>query len=222
MGFKNTIIFGASGDIGSCFASKLCEESDSLTLVVRKKTRLSKKLANLSHVKVIEFSYPENLEAIKKEITKNSRNYDLIINTIGYYKTTNNNFDKEDFDSLIINNFNVLQFILEILKTKVSAQTKFINISSIASYLGSDKEIAYSSSKLLADNLLSSLREDKNYSKVRTLNVRPGAVISKMTQKRKNASSFIDPNEMVELCLNIINSGTSLSIPVIDIFRGKS
>ena len=66
---------------------------------------------------------------------------------------------------------------------------------------------------------MASLRFDDTYKVVKTLNVRPGAIVSKMTSSRSNSSKFIDPDELAELCLEIICSGNSLNIPLIDIYR---
>jgi short-subunit dehydrogenase len=222
MTFKNTIIFGASGDIGSAFVKKLHERTESLTLVVREKSRLEALLMDYSRVKIIEFSFPDNLENLDKEILNISEDYDLIVNAVGSYKTTDDIFDQLSYENMLMNNFYVLQHILNALKSRIHKTAKIINVSSIASHLGSDQEMAYSSSKILVDNIMASLKNNAHYKNVKTLNVRPGAVISTITKDRPDNTKFINPDDIADLCLNIILSGSSLDLPVIDIFRSRS
>ena len=68
---------------------------------------------------------------------------------------------------------------------------------------------------------MSSLRFIDSFRSVQTLNVRPGAVKSRMTSRRAESDSFIDPDELAELCLNISCSGSSLTVPAIDVYRGN-
>ena len=222
MTFKNTIIFGASGDIGSAFVKKLHDQTESLTLVVREKSKLETILIDYSKVNIIEFSFPDNLENLDKEILNSSQDFDLIVNTVGSYNSTDDIFNQLDYENMLMNNFYVLQHILNVLKFKIHKMAKMINVSSIASHLGSDQEMAYSSSKILVDNIMASLKNNAHYKNVKTLNVRPGAVISKITKDRPDNTKFINPDDIADLCLNIILSGSSLDLPVIDIFRSRS
>jgi short-subunit dehydrogenase len=222
MTIKNTIIFGASGDIGSAFVKKLHDQSESLTLVVRKKTRLEAQLMNDSKVNIIEFSFPDSVANLDKEILNCHKDFDLIVNALGSYKTTDDIFDQLSYENMLMNNFYVLQHILNTLKNKICKTAKIINVSSIASYLGSAQEMAYSSSKILVDNLMASLKNNTHYKHVKTLNVRPGAVIGKITKARPDNTKFINPDDLADLCLKIILYDSSLDLPVIDVFRSSS
>ena len=74
-------------------------------------------------------------------------------------------------------------------------------------------------SKFLVDKLMSSLRNDETYRSVKTLNVRPGAVVSKMTSDRSNSHLFINPDELAALSLSTICAGSSLTVPILDVYK---
>lgn len=219
MQFKNVIIFGASGDLGNSFMKALLSKSERITLVVRNASKLDHEVTLMPHVSTVEFDFPSKLAMLGSHLDRETAHFDLIINAIGAYNQSKDILSTNHFESSIRSNFSVLQYILVALRPFVSQDSKFINISSIASHSGSPSEVAYSSSKLLVDNLMASLRFDDIYKAVRTLNVRPGAIISKMTSSRRDSSKFIDPDELAELCLVIVCSGNSLIIPSIDIYR---
>jgi short-subunit dehydrogenase len=219
MQFKNVIIFGATGDVGNSFVKYLLPKSQKLTLVVRSLTKIDSLVANTPNVRVIEFEFPKKISLLNDYLDQESTCYDLIINAIGVYGKTEDILNISHFENLINTNFNVLQHILCHLKPHINDNSKFVNISSIASHSGSATEIAYSSAKILVDNLMSSLRFDDSYKKVRTLNVRPGAIVSKMTNARANSSQFIDPDELAELCILTVCSGSSLTVPFLDVYR---
>ena len=98
---------------------------------------------------------------------------------------------------------------------------KPINVSSIASHSGNTSEVAYSSSKILVDKLMSSLRFIDFFRGVQTLNIRPEAVKNRLSLRRVESDPFIDPDELAEFCLNIICSVSSLTAPAIDVYRGN-
>ena len=148
-----------------------------------------------------------------------NRRYDLIINCIGKYKPTTDIFDQDEFRSSTDFNFAVLQYLLKVLRPFIGHNAKLINISSIASHSGGQKEFSYSASKELVDRLMGELRFDSIYRHVRLLNVRSGAVVSKMTSERPSPTDLIKPDELSELCLQVINAGESLIVPTLDVYR---
>ena len=219
MHFTNVIIFGASGDLGNSFIKVLLSKSERITLVVRNVSKLNQEVIEMPHVSTVEFNFPSQLKKLENHLDKENTHFDLIVNAVGAYDQSKDILNVDHFESLICSNFSVLQYILAALKPYMFKDSKFINISSIASHSGSPSETAYSSSKLLVDNLMASLRFDDTYKIVRTLNVRPGAIVSKMTSTRVDSSKFIDPEELANLCLEIISSGNSINVPSIDIYR---
>jgi short-subunit dehydrogenase len=219
MQFKNVIIFGATGDVGNSFVRLLLPRSERVTLAIRSLSKLDCKVVAMPNVSTVEFEFPEKLAMLRDHLDRETAHFDLIVNAIGSYNQTDDILSVSHFESLISSNFSVLQNILSTLRPFVSGDSKFINISSIASHSGSPVETAYSSSKVLVDNLMASLRFDEKYRVVRTLNVRPGAIVSKMTRSRVDSSKFIDPDELAELCLATACSGNSLTVPSMDVYR---
>ena len=57
--------------------------------------------------------------------------------------------------------------------------------------------------------------------KFRIVNVRPGAVISRITKDRKDSDILIEPSDLATFTLNIVQMGSSINIPVIDIYRNR-
>ena len=219
MHFRNVIIFGATGDVGSAFVSLLSPISEKMTLAVRNLSKLNPEFAVKPHVSVFEFNFPENTASLGHILSDELDCFDLVVNAIGSYSQTTDILNISHFESLINSNFNVLQKILLAVRPFVSEESKFINISSIASHAGGPEETAYSSSKALVDKLMDSLRFDEKYKNVRTLNVRPGAIIGKTTESRQGSSKFIDPHELAKLCVLTVCAGNSLTVPVLDVYR---
>ena len=219
--FKNVIIFGANGDIGSAFARALLPNSSQITLVARDRAKIDPTLMADSKTEFLQYSYPSDTLGLKNYLNSLPEPLDFCVNAIGIYAETENILDKKHFEQVLDSNFGVLQHILKEISPFIYNRAKFINISSIASHSGNAAEVAYSSSKVLVDKLMSSLRFIDSFSRVQTLNVRPGAVKSRMTSGRAESDSFIDPDELAELCLNIIYCGSSLTVPTIDIYRSN-
>lgn len=219
--FKNVIIFGANGDIGSAFARALLSNSVQITLVARDRAKIDPTLMADSKTEFLQYSFPSDTLSLKSYLSSSSESFDLCVNAIGIYAETENILDNKHFQQVLDSNFGVLQEIIKGISPFIDSKAKFINISSIASHSGNTDEVAYSSSKILVDKLMSSLRFIDSFRSVQTLNVRPGAVKSRMTSRRAESDSFIDPDELAELCLTIICSGSSLTVPTIDVYRGN-
>ena len=217
--FSNAIIFGANGDIGSAFTRALMQRSRRVTLVARSQSKIAPELLADSVTRFFEYSFPNNAENLRSNLSSVSEPYDLCVNCIGVYGLTDDIFDQSAFSRVLESNFGVLQNILGELRPFVDRNTRLINISSIAAHSGNAAEMAYSSSKFLVDKLMASLRNDETYGPVRTLNVRPGAVVSKMTADRSNSQSFISPDELAALSLSTICAGSSLTVPTLDVYK---
>tara|TARA_B100001063_G_C16685002_1_gene513839 strand:+ start:494 stop:1165 length:672 start_codon:yes stop_codon:yes gene_type:complete len=218
---KHAIIFGANGDLGSAFAKILIPNSHKVTLVARDIEKVNHIFLDDKKTEFLQYSFPEDTSKLSDYINSLTQPIDFCVNAIGSYSKTEDILNKKHFEQVIDSNFSVLQNILKEISPQICSRGKFINISSIASHSGSSDENAYASSKILVDKLMSSLRFTDTFSKVKTLNVRPGAIKSKMTLGRANSEFFIDPDELAELCINTICHGSSLTVPTIDVFRSN-
>ena len=218
---KHALIFGANGDLGAAFAKILIPRSSKVTLVARNKKKIKNTYLDHSNTNYLEYSFPENTSNLKDYLNSLSQPVDFYVNAIGSYQKTEDALDKKHFDQAFDSNFGVLQNILKEINPYIKNKAMFINVSSIASHSGSLEEAAYSSSKILVDKLMSSLRYIDAFRNLKTLNVRPGAIKSKMTSDRSNTELFIDPDELAALCINTIHCGSSLTVPTIDVFRSN-
>lgn len=217
--FNNAIIFGASGDIGTAFSRLIMKRSRRVTLVARDQSRIAPELLANSSTSFFEYSFPNNAKNLGSNLGLVGAPYDLCVNCIGVYGLTDDVLNQSEFSRVLESNFGVLQNILDELRPFVDEKTNLINISSIAAHSGNATEVAYSSSKFLVDKLMSSLRNDETYRSVKTLNVRPGAVVSKMTSDRSNSHLFINPDELAALSLSTICAGSSLTVPILDVYK---
>lgn len=217
--FNNAIIFGASGDIGAAFSRMIIKRSRRVTLVARDKSKIVPELLVNCSTRFFEYSFPHSAENLGSNLASVGASYDLVVNCIGVYELTEDILNQLEFSRVLESNFGVLQNILNELRPFVDGKTNFINISSIASHSGNATEVAYSSSKFLVDKLMSSLRNDETYRSVKTLNVRPGAVVSKMTSNRSNSHLFINPDELAALSLSTICAASSLTVPILDVYK---
>jgi NADP-dependent 3-hydroxy acid dehydrogenase YdfG len=217
---KTGIVFGASGDIGSAFARSLSGEVNELFLVYR---TLEPIVTLPKGIKVhkLKFDYPLNCDVLESVINKIEKPFDYVVNTIGLYRENLDKYSVSDFNMVLEQNFTVLQYLSKLLCGKLANGSHFINISSIASNLHSEREFAYSSAKYIIDRYLEILREDIGYRNCNILNIRPGAVIGRITRSRPNNDKLIDPYELAELCLKVVKYNKNMSISELNIFRNK-
>jgi len=213
------LILGGSGDIGSAFSSVLREHFDFIWLTC---TRQQERDGDQQERrKWVEYSYPNNTAKLEKTLAEYGENLSLFINCIGVYSNEDSILDVAHTRHLIDVNFHSLQFALGLIKKFSIRDIDVINVSSIASHSGSSSEFSYSSSKELVDRLMANLRFDVSFKNSRILNVRPGAIKSKMTANRTNSEHFIEPLDLASLALDTLYRGDSVKIPVLDVYRSR-
>lgn len=217
---KTGIVFGASGDIGRAFVHSLSGEVNELYLVYR---TLEPIVSLPQDIKVykLKFNYPSECEMLESMMNKIDKPFDYFVNTIGLYRENLDKFNINDFNMVLEQNFSVLQYLTKLLSGKLENGASFINVSSIASNLPSEREFAYSSAKYLIDRYIEILRDDVGYRNCNILNIKPGAVIGRITRSRPNNDKFIEPNELAEFCLKVVKFNKSMSIGELNIYRNK-
>jgi short-subunit dehydrogenase len=217
---SSALVLGAFGDVGLAFANMVVKNYSDVTLVYRSKPDPQLCIFDDS-VRLIRLDYPLNCFEFESFLESRDAPFDFVVNCIGVYQETHNIYSRSDFGFSIENNFYILQYIMELLRSRFSRDATFVNVSSIASFIPSEHEMAYSGVKYLVDRFIEVLRSQDDMKNVRVLNVRPGAVISKMTKNRKDSDRFIDPNELVALVTNVLTFGNSLAVSDLNVYRRK-
>lgn len=212
----NVIVFGSTGDIGSAIVHKIAPISKSLTLVSRQKP--DGLLLEYQNAVWVSMDYPVN----KKDFLClfDESKFDVIINAIGVYTLDQSLFDKKNFESNMLSNFEIVRFIAGFVKLKIKKTGWFFNISSIASSHGTVNEFSYSASKELVDRFLSYFGQE-NKKSFRVINLSPGAVIGRITSEREDSSLLIDPEDLASLLIMLLNLGPSISVPELNIYRNR-
>ncbi len=217
--FKHTLIFGASGDVGHAFVQVLASQSQRISLISRSEKKIQGLMDQYPNTYPVIGDVMTDPLDIGDKIRMIDQKADLVINALGaYVKST----ELDDFDPFLIamdSNFKCLVHILNIIKCHAFADATFINVSSIASFAGKSDEAAYSIAKSSVDQLLSRLYLNEGFSRLRVLNLRPGAIKSAMTADRENQNGMINPIELAKLGLTVASSGKSLRVPVLDVFK---
>ena len=217
--FGSAVILGASGDIGGAFKTVIERDFDRLILTG------TKPLQNFSDQGIkedwVEYSYPNKIDELTMRLCQEAKSIRLVINCIGLHVREKSVLDVELTRKILDANYFSLQFVLSEVKKYCGKGVDIINIGSIASHSPAADEFSYSSSKELSDRLLANLRFDEQFKNSRILNVRPAAVKGKMTGDRPNANNFIEPLELAQLSYNILKSGSTLRVPLLDVYRAN-
>ena len=217
---SSAMILGAFGDIGQAFTSMVLNNYTDVTLVYRSKPESQIDKLNTS-ARLIKLNYPSDCNEFEVFLNSRDTPFDLVVNCIGVYQETSNIYSINDFSHVMESNFYILQYLMGFLRSRFSKNAAFVNVSSIAGSFSSEHEMAYGGAKYLVDKFINVLRDHDDMKGVRVLNVRPGAVISKITAKRENSDFLIDPEELVSLVANVLYFGKTLSVSELNIYRRK-
>jgi len=182
---KVAIVTGASKGIGASIAKHLAKEG--ATIVVNYASskegadRVVKEIqkdggkaisvkADLSKPVEVKFLFDETLKAYKK--------LDILINNAGIYEFASlDKITPDHFHKII--NINVLGLLLasqEAIKHMGKDGGSIVNISSIASVIGSPTFTVYCASKAAVDSITKSLSKELGPRKIRVNSINPGMV----------------------------------------------
>lgn len=217
--FDSVLVLGGSGDIGRAFIE---EVASSRKIIATYRTKPYPTALCFDQVQWVKFDFPSGLDVFSREMKKKNQIFDLIINCMGQYHKTLDVLCEQEFTSQLESNFLNFQSSLKILRDHVDSRSSLLNIGSIASHLGGESEFAYSANKMLVDRLMENLRRDDVYGSINLVNIRPGAVVSRMTRDRENSENFICPRELAKVALSLLDYRNTLSIPSIDVFRART
>ena len=229
---KNCFISGATGGLGQFIASELVLNQCNLFLTSTNKTKLKKLTKELSALNSdVKINYDvcdlRKLNDVKKIIKKfrnTMGNCDILINCAGILpiKPLSKTL-VSDYDSC----FNVNVKAPFLLSKEFSNDMKkkkwgrIVNIGSSSSYDGFSETSIYSASKHAILGFSRSIQKELKSYGIRTCCISPGSIKTKMGKqiKGQNYSTFINPKEIAEAILNLIQFDKEMMIPEIRLDR---
>ncbi len=229
---KNCFISGATGGLGKSIATELVLNQCNLFLTSTKKTKLKKLKKELSAVNsdiiinydVCDLRKLNDVKKIIKKFRSTMGNCDILINCAGILpiKSLSKTL-VSDYDSC----FNVNVKAPFLLSKEFSNDMKkkkwgrIVNIGSSSSYDGFSETSIYSASKHAILGFSRSIQKELKSYGIRTCCISPGSIKTKMGKqiKGQNYSTFINPKEIAEAILNLIQFDKEMMIPEIRLDR---
>ena len=229
---KNCFISGATGGLGKSIATELVLNQCNLFLTSTKKTKLKKLKKELSTLNSdIKINYDvcdlRKLNDVKKIIKKfrsTMGHCDILINCAGFLpikllsKTLISDYDS-CFDINVRAPFLLSKEFSNDMKKKKWG--RIVNIGSSSSYDGFSETSIYSASKHAILGFSRSIQKELKSYGIRTCCISPGSIKTKMGKqiKGQNYSTFINPKEIAEAILNLIQFDKEMMIPEIRLDR---
>tara|TARA_B100001750_G_C15506718_1_gene600875 strand:+ start:1802 stop:2533 length:732 start_codon:yes stop_codon:yes gene_type:complete len=229
---KNCFISGATGGLGKAIVSELVLNQCNLFLTSTNKTKLKKLKKEISTVNsdiiinydVCDLRKLNDVKKIIKKFRSTMGNCDILINCAGILpiKSLSKTL-VSDYDSC----FNVNVKAPFLLSKEFSNDMKkkrwgrIVNIGSSSSYDGFSETSIYSASKHAILGFSRSIQKELKSYGIRTCCISPGSIKTKMGKqiKGQNYSTFINPKEIAEAILNLIQFDKEMMIPEIRLDR---
>ena len=229
---KNCFISGATGGLGKAIVSELVLNQCNLFLTSTNKTKLKKLKKEISTVNsdiiinydVCDLRKLNDVKKIIKKFRNTMGNCDILINCAGILpiKPLSKTL-VSDYDSC----FNVNVKAPFLLSKEFSNDMKkkkwgrIVNIGSSSSYDGFSETSIYSASKHAILGFSRSIQKELKSYGIRTCCISPGSIKTKMGKqiKGQNYSTFINPKEIAEAILNLIQFDKEMMIPEIRLDR---
>lgn len=224
---KNVFLTGATGGLGSIIADDLHAYGCRLYLVTSNKLKIpqlrKKYRRNLISASYLDLSKPQEVEKKLKQI-KAKFKFDIIINCAGIFPVRS--IDKTSlftvqncFNINVISPFIVIKELSNNMKK--TGWGRIINIGSSSSYNGFKDTSVYCSSKHALLGLSRSISDEFKPYNIRTYAISPGSIKTKMGKKVKNQTyeNFIDPKDISELLINLIQYDNNMMVEEISLGR---
>lgn len=210
---RNVVIVGASSGLGKAVAEQLAGD-ESLVLLARsiKKTKVKRKDVNKISC---DLTNAESIIEAFKQIDKHWEKIDVFVNCagIGLEKTLEEaNF--EDIRNVIETNLlgailSTKEAYTRMIKRKIG---HIINVSSTSGKKAREKETVYCASKWGLAGFNESLRLEARKYNICVTTVYPGGMRTDFYKNNpdKNTFSFMSPQEVAKLIVDLINSPSSI------------
>ena len=229
---KNCFISGATGGLGQFIASELILNQCNLFLTSTNKTKLKKLTKELSALNsdvkinydVCDLRKLNDLKKIIKKFRNSMGNCDILINCAGIFpvKSLSKTLVSDYNSCFDINVRATFLFSKEFSNDmKKKKWGRIVNIGSSSSYEGFEETSIYSASKHAILGFSRSIQKELKSYGIRTCCISPGSIKTKMGKqiKGQNYSTFINPKEIAEAILNLIQFDKEMMIPEIRLDR---
>lgn len=209
----NILITGSKGGLGKEICNKI------------RNTKHSIFQHSMSETADINCDF-NNLEGVKKlEKFIKEKQINCLINNSGIYSNKEFTSLTEEEISKIIN----INLISPILLTKYvynntiqnKTQGLIININSLAGKYPSYNESIYCASKFGLSGFGSSLSINQKKSNIKVIDCFVGAMKTKMTINRDNYENLMEPSEIAEFIINLIDSNHNYTISSFELRNSK-
>ena len=223
------LITGASSGIGRDIARELSKKGYDLVLVSRDEKKLNKVKEELEkeNIKIEIISTDLSIEENCKEIHKNVKNVDILINNAGFGDCgnfTKTNLEKEL--NMIKTNITAYHILtkLYLIDMKKKGEGKILNVASIAGFMPGPLMATYYATKAYIVRLSESIREElkKEKSNVQISILCPGPVntnfnnVANVKFHMREANSYNVANFAIKKLLN----GKFYIVPGLDVKLG--
>ena len=224
------LITGASSGIGRDIARELSKKGYDLVLVSRDEKKLNKVKEELEkeNIKIETISTDLSIEENCKEIHKNVKNVDILINNAGFGDCgnfTKTNLEKEL--NMIKTNITAYHILtkLYLIDMKKKGEGKILNVASIAGFMPGPLMATYYATKAYIVRLSESIREElkKEKSKVQISILCPGPVstnfnnVANVKFHMREASS----QDVAKYAIKKLEKGKFYIVPGIDVKLAK-
>ena len=230
---KNCFLSGATGGVGKIFAEKLASKGCNLFLTSTSNKSLQILCENIQSKYDVEvffessdFINTDSIMNVSKVALEKYGSIDVLVNSAGIFqqKPIEDTTNEEFFITINTNLFAPYYFAKTFsIGMKEKSWGRIVNIGSSSSYKGIEYSSLYCMSKHGLSGLSKVLDEELIDYGVRTLEIQPGSVNTKMGRldETQNHSTFIEPESLVELTLHAMEYDNNLKLSEIKIFRSK-
>lgn len=230
---KNCFLSGATGGVGEIFAKKLASKGCNLFLTSTSNKSLKNLRDNIKanyDVQVFfessDFTKTESVMNVSKVALEMYGNIDVLINSAGIFKQKpiDKTTSEEFFNTLNTNLYAPYYFAKTFsVGMKEKSWGRIVNIGSSSSYKGVENSSLYCMSKHGLSGLSKVLDEELIKFGIRTIEIQPGSINTKMGKldETQNHNTFIEPENLVEFTLHVLEYDDNLKFSEIKIFRTK-
>lgn len=224
------LITGASSGIGRDIARELSKKGYDLVLVSRDEKKLNKVKGELEkeNIKIEIISTDLSIEENCKEIHKNVKNVDILINNAGFGDCgnfTKTNLEKEL--NMIKTNITAYHILtkLYLIDMKKKGEGKILNVASIAGFMPGPLMSTYYATKAYIVRLSESIREElkKEKSKVQISILCPGPVSTNFNNVANVKFHMREANsqDVAKYAIKKLEKGKFYIVPGIDVKLAK-
>ena len=228
---KNALITGGSRGLGRQCALSLANEGVNVAICGRtsetlEKTKADLKTAGAKVVTIIgDISVNGDAEQIYATATSELGPIDILVNNVGGTRSredisgTNLDDFRGTFDINLFGGYELMTLVIPHMQKQ--SWGRIVNIGSSSSYEGFEETSIYSASKHAILGFSRSIQKELKSYGIRTCCISPGSIKTKMGKqiKGQNYSTFINPKEIAEAILNLIQFDKEMMIPEIRLDR---